>query len=462
MDSDVITRAKQRARELLCAYDESRVKSDYTVAVPTSDSDVRLRLRQLGQPICLFSEDPFSRRERLKLVVASAKVGEMAAPTPGFRAEKPQTTQTFYTHGSASLLSCRNKIAKVSHAASVKRLSKERINQGRGSEDSFMSEYWNSSKIYSISQIGDSRPLSYIAYSPDGGFVGVSGWSGDVNIFKPDDRALTQVFSLRGHDDRCTSFAWNEVEGSRIQIASGGVDRRIHLWNLLESPLDGIVLGPADMLEGHELRVNRIAFHPHVQNLLASTSEDETWRLWDLERKEEILLQEGHVAPVFGASFHPDGSLLATSDTAGVIRLWDLRTGRSIMGFEGLHVEQVIGLDFAANGFNLASCSGDNTVRVWDIRRRKCLEVLTAHEKLVSSVRYSNNGSVLITAGYDCVARIWRTSDYKIIKNLPIHESRIMAADISPDGKAVVSACYDRTFKMWRRDSDDVLLKMEH
>lgn len=161
MDSDVITRAKQKERELLRAYEESRVKGDFTVAVPTSDSHVRLRLRQLGQPICLFGEDALSRRERLKLIVASAKAGEMAAPTPGVRAEKPQTTQTFYTYGSASLLSCRKKVAEVSHAASVKRLSEERIYHGRGSENSFMSEYWDSSQIFSNSQIGDSRPLSY-------------------------------------------------------------------------------------------------------------------------------------------------------------------------------------------------------------------------------------------------------------------------------------------------------------
>lgn len=32
--------------------------------------------------------------------------------------------------------------------------------------------------------------------------------------------------------------------------------------------------------------------------LVASTSHDDTWRLWDIEKQEEILLQEGHNHPV--------------------------------------------------------------------------------------------------------------------------------------------------------------------
>ena len=39
---------------------------------------------------------------------------------------------------------------------------------------------------------------------------------------------------------------------------------------------------------------------------------DSTWRLWDVEKSEEILLQEGHVEDVHAISFHSDGSLVAT------------------------------------------------------------------------------------------------------------------------------------------------------
>ncbi len=50
-------------------------------------------------------------------------------------------------------------------------------------------------------------------------------------------------------------------------------------------------------------------------------------RLWDIEKKHALLLQEGHAGEVTGLAFHPDGSLISTSDTGGVVRVWDLRTG---------------------------------------------------------------------------------------------------------------------------------------
>lgn len=36
--------------------------------VPTNDKEVKLRLRQLGEPICLFGENMADRRDRLKKI----------------------------------------------------------------------------------------------------------------------------------------------------------------------------------------------------------------------------------------------------------------------------------------------------------------------------------------------------------------------------------------------------------
>eukprot|EP00971_Amphidinium_carterae_P093581 1851885-Amphidinium_carterae.1 len=44
-------------------------------------------------------------------------------------------------------------------------------------------------------------------------------------------------------------------------------------------------------------------------------------RLWDIATSSELLLQEGHSRPTYGVSMHPDGSLLATSDLGGVVRV---------------------------------------------------------------------------------------------------------------------------------------------
>lgn len=47
---------------------------------------------------------------------------------------------------------------------------------------------------------------------------------------------------------------------------------------------------PLGTLEGHSHRVNRLAIHPDG-NLIASSSHDETWRLWDIETQKELYMQ---------------------------------------------------------------------------------------------------------------------------------------------------------------------------
>jgi len=68
---------------------------------------------------------------------------------------------------------------------------------------------------------------------------------------------------------------------------------------------------PLVVLEGHEERVCRVAFHPSGR-YVASASFDTSWRLWDAERGKELLIQEGHSKEVYTIGFQDDGSLIAS------------------------------------------------------------------------------------------------------------------------------------------------------
>ena len=68
---------------------------------------------------------------------------------------------------------------------------------------------------------------------------------------------------------------------------------------------------PLSVLEGHEERVCRVAFHPSGR-YVASASFDTSWRLWDAEKGKELLLQEGHSKEVYTIEFQGDGSLIGS------------------------------------------------------------------------------------------------------------------------------------------------------
>lgn len=68
---------------------------------------------------------------------------------------------------------------------------------------------------------------------------------------------------------------------------------------------------PLAEVEGHSSRVSRVLFHPSGR-FLGTCCYDNSWRLWDLTKCQEVLHQEGHCKPVHCMSFQCDGSVVAT------------------------------------------------------------------------------------------------------------------------------------------------------
>ncbi|SPO29114.1 related to PRP4 - U4/U6 small nuclear ribonucleoprotein [Ustilago trichophora] len=459
-----------------------------SLAIPTSDPKVRLRLRELGEPITCFGEREMDRRERLRQLLAQRIQHQpQHASTSGASVPQSQVStsdddgsddddqdddddEEFYTEASPALVQARRKIACFSLQRSKRRLAAQRKDATvpLASIVKLRSQVFEPIKSYTNlgSQIGDDRPVSMTRFSPNSQLVATASWSGSIKLWQIP--SATHKLTYRGQTDKIGGLAWHpratlSQHPSAVNLVSGAGDASVCLWSL-ESDR------PLATLQGHEARVARTAFHP-TGSYVASASFDGTWRLWDVSSAECLTVQEGHSKEVYSVEFQDDGALVASGGLDAIGRVWDMRTGRTAMVLDG-HAKEILSIDFAPNGYQLATASGDDTVRIWDMRALKSIYTIPAHKSSVSDVRFfrslphrkhpfestavtpeehniSNNGLYLATCGYDGMVRIWSADDWQLLRTLSGDGGRVMSVDISSDGEMLVSGEWGRTFKLW-------------
>ena len=84
----------------------------------------------------------------------------------------------------------------------------------------------------------------------------------------------------------------------------------------------GTHLSAQKTFKGHLMGVTSLSFNPK-KDILATGSDDTTWKLWSVPNGDLIMSGEGHLDWVGGVEFHPRGNLLATASGDGTVKIWD-------------------------------------------------------------------------------------------------------------------------------------------
>jgi U4/U6 small nuclear ribonucleoprotein PRP4 len=496
----------QRQRHL-AQVSELEAKSIATqITVPTLPHQVRQALRQIGLPVRLFGENLANVRDRLRLELARRHVVSSSAEAVLQEVKNEQTAAiideelvTKYTRASPALVEARQLITKYSIPRAADRLERERRFRNVAKHKQQQLRHWNldtkpvafnntgDSKELTLldqeclvaykkirkltlqgSQYGDSRLLSSMCSATVCGcpMVVTGSWTGSLHLWD----ASSPVLQRMGHQTMCHLDRIMDVaiaplspdnNNESAMVATVSIDKTAKLWKITNPTTDTAMqiddcnnnkvssfsITQQQELKGHAARLCRTAFHPHGKHV-ATTSFDHSWRLWDVETGQELLLQDGHAQECYGIGFHPDGSLCATTDFCGVVHIWDLRTGKSIHYFLG-HAARVLNAEFHPNGFQLATAGDDGMIQLWDLRRRKLAESLPAHSGIITRLKFDSTGECLASSSFDGIVKVWSCRNWKMLKELQGHEGKVTSVNFLPNHD-VVSCGFDKTLKLWQ------------
>ena len=235
--------------------------------------------------------------------------------------------------------------------------------------------------------------LRSVALSADGKRVArLEPAKGSIEIY--DAESLEPLHTIEtGHTDFIIAVA---LSPDGRQLATGGQDRVIKLWNL-----DG---GEPITFRGFSGTSQYIVFTPDGKRLIAAGQSPEV-RVWDLATKTEHILprpEQGHVTHL---ALSRDGTLLAASPrTAEVTSIWNLTTCERV---GGIRTGNAAGIAFHPDGRRLATAHGSEGVRVWD--RTTGQEVLSfpAESLDLNQVAFSPDGTKLAATDRSGTIKVW-------------------------------------------------------
>ena len=199
-------------------------------------------------------------------------------------------------------------------------------------------------------------------------------------------------------------------------------------------------------LQGHYAPVHSVVFSPDGKTL-ASSSWDQTIRVWDVgSRREKALLKEQPNA-VMSVAYSPDGKTLASASDGETIHLWDVTTRKEKASFVG-HNDRVMSVAYSPDGKMLASASMDRTIKIWDVVTGK--ERVTFHERTpVRYVTFSPDGKTLASTSVGKTIKLWDMTTGKEKAALEGHCATVFSVAFNPDGKTLASASNVRTISLW-------------
>jgi WD40 repeat protein len=209
---------------------------------------------------------------------------------------------------------------------------------------------------------------------------------------------------------------------------------------------------------GHKSMIKDVTFTKDGCYLV-SAADDKVVRVWDLKTGKTVRTLRGQIGAgsegkIYAMALSPDerwlavgGFLAGNLENRHAIRLYNFPTGKLVTLLKG-HTNVVYGLAFPPDSRYLVSGSFDKNAIIWDINQQQRIHTLKGHTKEIYAVAFTPDSKRVVTGSLDHSLRLWRVKNGELIAKLEGHSDKVYSVAISPKDGSIASGSLDHTIRI--------------
>ena len=289
-------------------------------------------------------------------------------------------------------------------------------------------------------------------------------FSSNDNLLKTYNIVENKFNIYEGHTD----FIMNVIIKNNLIITSSK-DNTIRIWSIPEIKCIGILKGHSESVNCADIYIKKNI------NYLISGCKDGSIKLWDIKKiinennnkneneniieiNESLSSKPAHDDEVNVFKFSPNGKIAASGSYDKTIKIFDMSNNSlNILKTLTGHKKGITDLNFSPYAKILASCGTDKLIKMWNLTDYTCLNTYEGHLASVLKIDWVYRGTHLISGGGDGLIKLWNIKSSENILTLDAHDGKIWTLDILQNSEILnfITGGTDGEIILWKDNTKE-------